>query len=232
MNKFDRVLWRINGILFLVILIFGTYGSVRSLSPPFAQRPSRQNTPGLVNEAQGTGEKELLNLGWPSRITGTSILRMPLRSEPLSRGSSSFSSFKGGGDRAQTRNYLFVDHSDLSSWWLFQGFDRAILKEHDLRADIEGKDKPVISTIFEVATADTNGDHRITEEDRVAAFFAAADGKKPIEIVSPSDRIISVDQVPNNQVLIVYQRAATVTAALFSAQDGAKIKESPLPINK
>jgi len=50
--------------------------------------------------------------------------------------------------------------------------------------------------------------------------------------VSPSDRIVSVDQVSNNQVLIVYQRGAVVTAALFSTQDGAKIKESPLPINK
>jgi len=41
-------------------------------------------------------------------------------------------------------------------------FDHAILKQHDLRADIEGKDKPVIGTIFEVATADTISDHVVT----------------------------------------------------------------------
>jgi hypothetical protein len=232
MNKFDRILWRINGILFLLILIFGTYGIVRSFSQPFPRAPSHQNGPAIVNEAQGTNEKELLHLEWPSRIAGTSILRMALRSEPLSKESSSFSSFKGGADRPQTRNFLFIDHSDLSSWWLFEAFDYAILKEHDLRADIEGKDKRVIGPVFEVATADTNGDHRVTNEDRLAAFFTAADGRKPVQIVSPSDRIISVDQVTNTQVLIVYQRGPTVTAGLFSTQDGAKIKESPIPIKK
>lgn len=229
MNKFDRILWRINGVLFLALLIFGLLPLAWSLDELGVHRPLQENGPTIVSGAQGTHEKEFLHLGAPTRIAGTSVLRTPLYSEAPSRGSSSF---KGSGDRAYIRNYLFVDHSDLSSWWLFEAFDRAILKEHDLRAEVEGKDKRVIGTVFEVATADTNGDHRITEEDHVAAFFSAADGKKPIEILSSSDRILSVDQVTNNQVLIVYQRGAAVIAALFSTQDGAKIKESPLPTNK
>jgi len=228
MNKFDRILWRINGVLFLVLLIFGLLPLVWSFVEFRIHPPLRGNGPAIVNQAQGTLEKEFLHLGPPTRINGISVVRMPLHSEAASKGSS-FSSHSGD---AHTRNYLFVDHSDLSSWWLFETFDRAILKEHDLRADVDGKDKRVIGTIWEVATTDTNGDHRITEEDHIAAFFSAADGKKSIEIIPPSDRILSVDQVTNNQLLIVYQRGAAVTAALFSTQDGSKIKESPLPINK
>lgn len=229
MNKFDRILWRINGVLFLALLVFGLLPLVWSFIEFRTHPPLQGNGPAIVNEAQGTHDKEFLHLGPPTRISGTSVLRIPLYSEKPSRGSSSF---RAGEDRSHTRNYLFVDYSDLSSWWLFETFDRAILKEHDLRAEVDGKDKRVIGTIFEVATTDTNGDHRVTEDDHIAAFFTAADGKKSIEIIPPADRILSVDQATNNQLLIAYQSGAAVAAALFSTQDGSKIKESPLPINK
>jgi|ERR1700719_4837603 len=228
MNRFDRILWRINGVLFLALLVFGLLPLLWNLGGWRSHRPLHENAPAIVSESQGTHEKELLHLGAPSRVTGTSIFRIQISSEATSRGSS----FSKGGYPSCVRNYLFVDYSDLSSWWLFETFDHAILKEHDLRAKLDGDYRPVISTVFEVATTDTNGDQRITEDDQVAAFFSTADGKKPIEIVSPSDRILSVDQVTNDQVLIVYQRGTKATAALFSTHDGAKLKESPLPTNK
>jgi hypothetical protein len=46
-------------------------------------------------------------------------------------------------------------------------------------------------------------------------FFTGADGKKAFEIISPSDRILSVDQISGNEVLIIYQRGPAVTSALF-----------------
>src|SRR5437667_2544608 len=112
MNKFDRILWRINGVILLAVLIFGLLPLVWSLSESWLHRPLRLNAPPIVREVQGIHEKEFLHLGWPSRITGTSVLRIPLYGEVPPRGSSSF---KGGGERAHTRNYLFVDYSDLSS---------------------------------------------------------------------------------------------------------------------
>ena len=97
---------------------------------------------------------------------------------------------------------------------------------------LKGRIKGGIGTILEVATADTNGDQRITEEDKVAAFFAGAEARNPIEIVASSDRLVSIDQITNDEVLIVYQRGSVITATLFSTHDGAKIKESPLPTGK
>ena len=227
MNRFDRILWRINGVLFLALLIFGLVPVVWNLSTLSVNRPAQRNASTIVNEPKGTRQKEQLHLGAPSRLNGTSFLRTPLQSEATLNGSS----FGRRGEREHTRNFLFLDYSDLSTWWLFETFDRAIVKAHDLRLK-DGNNERVIGTIFEVATADTNGDLRITEDDHLAAFFTAADGKKPIEIIPPSDRILSVDQVNNTQVLIVYQRGPALTAALFSTQDGSKIKESPLPLNK
>jgi hypothetical protein len=113
---------------------------------------------------------------------------------------------------------------------LFDGFGQVIVKEHDLRVASGGNDKTVVGTIFEVATTDTDGDHRVTEHDRVSVFFTPANGKKPVEIIPASDRILSVDQVMNTEVLITYQRDAVATTAVFSVQTGAKINESALPI--
>jgi hypothetical protein len=111
---------------------------------------------------------------------------------------------------------------------LFEGFKQRIMKEHDMHEEIEGDKKRVISTIFEVVRSDGGADQNLTAGHPVAVLFTGAGGKKPIEIVPASDEIISVDQVPNNQALIVYQRGSIVTAALFSTQTGAQIKESTL----
>jgi len=228
MNKFDRILWRINGTLFLAILVFGIFSLVRGLSESFRHPTPQVPEAAIVNNASVSREKEFLHFGLLSRIAGTSMVRFPLNSED----SPNKSSFGGSYSESCTRNLFFIDYSDLSSWWLFDGFQQAILKEHDLRAEPDGKDKRVIGTIFEVATVDTNGDQRVTGNDRISVFFTGADGKKPIEIVSSSDRILSIDQVTDNEVLITFQRGTAATAALFSAQSGAKIKEAPLPIKE
>jgi hypothetical protein len=228
MNKFDRTLWRINGVLFLVILIFTVWFVAGDAAHSFFRRSRPPKDATIVKEAQGTHEKEFLNLGDAVRIKGMPFLRMPLRDEPPSAGASS--SFKSGGTRI--RNYLFLNHSDLSSWWLFPRFDWVISHVHDLRAEAGGNDKNVISTLYEVISADTDGDGRLTANDREAVFFTGPDGKKPVEIVSSTDGILSLEQVTPVEVLIIYQRDESVTAAVFSVQDGSKIREAPLPIKE
>lgn len=227
MNNFDRILWRINGILFLGLLVFGIVLCAWGASSAFIRSPREHNDTAIVNEAQGTHEKEFLRLGNASPIKGTSILRTPLYGEMSFRG---YSSLKG--ESSNVRNYLFVNHSDLSSWWLFDGFNRLVVEVHDLRTGGDSKDKNVIGTIFEAIGIDTDDDHRLTTNDRVAAYFTGPDGKNPVEIVSSSDRILSVEQVTDNEALVIYQRGQTITAALFSSQNGTKIKESEVPIKE
>ena len=95
-----------------------------------------------------------------------------------------------------------------------------------MREEGEGDRKRVVCTIFEVVARDDASDRDSTSDSPITALLTPADGKKSSEILSPCDRIVSVDQVPNNEVLIVYQRGAITTAALFSTQTGAKIKET------
>lgn len=222
MNKFDRILWRINGVIFLAILLFGIVQLTWSLVAPPFPHSSRAADTELFHSGTRSNEKEMFRFGWPERIAGTSVFRMPLHGEVPSSGSP----FKGTGGHNWLRNYLFIDYSDLSSWWLFDGDKQHIIKDHDMCEEGERDKKRVVSTIFEVVVRDGAGDRDLTADSPVTALFTPANGKYPFEILSACDRIISVDQVPNNEVLIVYQRGAIVTAALFSIQNGAKINET------
>jgi hypothetical protein len=227
-NKFDKFLWRTVGVILLGFLGFGLFSLGWNFSGVRIYNPPAKSPPSIVNKPKGSQESEILHLEWPSRMSGTPFLMMPLKSEPRTGGSS----FRGTGERAQIRNYLVINSSNLQSWWLFEGFDRAFLGRHDLREQLEGSDKTVTGVILEAATADTNGDQRITEEDKVAAFFIGPEARNPVEVVTASDRLVSIDQVTNDEVLIVYQRGSALTAALFSTHDGTKIKDSPLPTEK
>src|SRR2546422_2573007 len=106
MNKFDRILWRINGVLFLVILSFGILPLVWSLSGSFRRPPYHQGEPSIVSKPQGTNNKQFLHLGDAARVRGTPFLRISLRSE-----AEYSSSFKGRDSRVA--NYLYLNDADL-----------------------------------------------------------------------------------------------------------------------
>jgi hypothetical protein len=225
MNRFDRILWRINGILFLGILLYSawTIWLTTHLYPPTP--PYRAKQPASHATAQPVAQIEGLHLTFSFPIKGTPFTRIALERESES------GKFSGPYQLRECYNYLYLNTSDLSSWWLFERNDRLITGVHDLRAEGDGGDKPIIATIWEVVTGDTDGDHRLTQNDREAIFFCGADGKKPVEIIPPTDGLEFIQQVPPGQVLIVYRREPTiVVAALFSVADGSKIKESVLPM--
>src|SRR5450759_4053254 len=99
MNRFDHILWRINGVLILIAAISGVSlcGFVVVQMLPGSSH-ERKNA-AVVNVDQGTHEKEYLRLGSASNMKGASVVRMPLYSDT---DYGSFSSRSSGGN---TRNY-------------------------------------------------------------------------------------------------------------------------------
>jgi hypothetical protein len=233
MNRFDRILWRINGVLFLALLAAGLWGFLTTLTAFYRDRNIKPREAVTVVDQQGnrSGEKETLSLDDLKRVSGTPFVRMPLRKKRESDAVSSFGSYKGR--RPDTLiNYLYLNTADLSSWWLFEGFDRAITDQQDLRTETGGNDRAVVATLFEVVVKDTNGDHLLTSADQEAVYFCGADGRRPIEIIPPSDGVLGVEQVSPGQFMIIYRREQSVTASLFSLANGAKLKETVLPVKE
>src|ERR1043166_1615953 len=151
MNRFDRILWRINGLVLLILFIFLGFQIWMATHmwsrPPF--RPASAPSP---NAPRVSEEKLSLHLGDVSGISGTPFLRVALQSEAENFGS--FPSSRGVPRRVW--NYRYVSATDLSSWWLFERPDQVITHVHDLRADLGGNDKPVVASLFEVVTGDSD----------------------------------------------------------------------------
>jgi hypothetical protein len=77
MNTFDRILWRINGILIFigVLSILLLVGYVFTQSSLFSSRQKEEAAVITTDEKQ---EKQYLELRRGSLLTGTDILRSPL----------------------------------------------------------------------------------------------------------------------------------------------------------
>ena len=203
----------------IILLIWG-------LAQTFFYSANEHKDAAVVDINQGTHQREYLNLGNSTKMTGLSVVRMPLNSDTSYR---SFSSESSGG---RTRNFLFIDFSSMSSKWLFDGFQRLILNEHDLYASLNNSGTNVVGSIYEVVASDTNGDGKVTEDDQVAAFWGTPDGKDVIEVVSSAKRILSVEQVTDTEVLIIYQQEKSTVALLLSTSTGKKIREGQLPMQQ
>jgi len=226
MKRFDRILWRINGVLLLFAVAAGIILLIWGLAQTFFYSANEHKDAAVVDINQGTHQREYLNLGNSTKMTGLSVVRMPLNSDTSYR---SFSSESSGG---RTRNFLFIDFSSMSSKWLFDGFQRLILNEHDLYASLNNSGTNVVGSIYEVVASDTNGDGKVTEDDQVAAFWGTPDGKDVIEVVSSAKRILSVEQVTDTEVLIIYQQEKSTVALLLSTSTGKKIREGQLPMQQ
>lgn len=225
MNKFDRILWRVNGALFFLCLLGLIIFQWPNISPMLSRPAPRPPSPAVVRETQGTHDKELLRFGTPTRVSGTTFLRMPLQSETDS------DSLSPNERTGRVYNYLYVDVMSLSSWLLFKNSDQLISQVHDIRVETAEHDRATVATFFGVVSADTDGDRRLTMNDRESMFFCGADGRNPSEIISSTDEILSVEQIAPDQVLVIYQRGADTIGTVFSTQNGVRIRESTLAVN-
>lgn len=226
MNRFDRILWRINGVIFLLILLCGSVLVVISLCHSFLWSSNQHKDAAVVNVNQSTHEKEYLHLGGGDLFKGTSTLRMPLYADSSYRGS--FKSYSGG----LIRNYLFLDSATMTSRWLFRGFSRLITECHDFQSPLDSPNKNIVGSVYEVIASDSNHDGRIDTDDQKAAFFASPDGKQITEIVPPSELIVSVEQVSDTEFLIIYTMQKSTMGAVFSVKTGEKFREAKMPLDE
>lgn len=220
MNAFDRILWRINGVLLLLtvlgvgvlmVYVVGASGLV-------SQREHNADVVLTTNESQ---KKSYLHLGSGSLLAGGRTLRFPLYD------SESDAKFSSGYGR-MTRNYLFVDPASLNSWWLLPEHTGIIAGYHDLYVPTEGAQREVISTVYEVMSRDTNGDGRIDGKDKVSALLSANDGSPAKTLAEESRGILAVEATSDTEALITFQTDKDTKVLVFEKEGGALVREGTL----
>ena len=225
MNTFDRILWRINGILIFigVLSILLLVGYVFTQSSLFSSRQKEEAAVITTDEKQ---EKQYLELRRGSVLTGTDILRSPL-SEIQSGGSFSSSGYGGF-----TRNFLFVNPPDLKSWWLLPDHKGIIQESHDLSNPRSGDSRRVVASIYEIITKDTNGDGRISSDDHSRAYFSTNAAGSGLELTKDSIRVIAVEQVTDSEAIVLFQPPTETRATTFLITNGNTVSEAVIPLKQ
>lgn len=225
MNAFDRVLWRINGVLVLAgclgIALVALY-----VFYPSAFFTADRNPEALWVEAGDDFEKSYLHLGDGSLLAGVPVLRCPLYdSEPSGK------RLRYSRQR-EIRNYLFIDSTSLKSWWLLPDDSAFIVGHHDLFKPRGGDGKTVVSTLYQVALEDSNGDGRIDADDRVSVLFSTNRDAPPVNLTGDSKKILSIYQVSDSEALIMVQTDDGAEALVIQIESGKRVRESSIALRR
>lgn len=228
MDRLFAVITRINSVLFLIALL-GICGLIAYWTWGVGHFQTRGQIE--VGAANSEGKSSLLlEIGRVERIVGTETEMMPL--EAREKGSA-FSS--GPGYRTEIRNLAFVSAHEAKARWLFEKQSNLILAFAQLRpkAEATGKDNsPTESIYVEYVDQDTNGDGRLSADDRSNVAVTKANGAGMVKVLTGVNRVLSYDVDGEQQVSIIYQsgkaiRQSKISLSSFSQESDVELTTIP-----
>ena len=225
MNKFDRIIWRINGILILlvgmaagVVLFFVSYGMFKS-------KPVDKSAGNVINVNEETQKKEYLFLGSFSKIKGRGYFVCPLHANKKYERSYYSKS------APSVRNYLFFNPSDTSSHWLFESNNWRINDKLPIYKNIyTDKVKFTDSFFYEIIKKDTNSDGILNHDDNKAVYRSNFDGTHLMVVLEETDDILGIKQIDDNNTVIFHSKDGKSQAVVVDNSSGKIVKDSDLPI--
>ena len=206
-ERFFTWVWRINGLLLLVLIAVCLIMFWFLLSD--ASNPSWMDDEQSVREVAGTDiSAENLKLQSFNQVYGTPWLMADLVSTEggLGVGSSSRPNW-------QLRNVLFIDSGSKQAHWLFETSDREI-RRHWYISDSPGNrygagpsdDSVVIGMLFSIAASSAqNGG-----TERRQLLLVSADGKTKLPLSEPIDELLGQHHSDASSFLIFYVRDGAV----------------------
>ena len=235
MNKFDRIVWRINGLLILgvgivvgILALCGVYGI-------FKAKTSNHYRAEMVNVNEQTKKEEHLNLGAFVRIQGKSYFMSPLNS------SQTYDFSYSTKTASAIRNYLFYNTQDGTSSWLLDNHNSLIIDSYGLAEEFDadkdngygGYNRDIKSTagfIFVLAKADTNSDKIINEDDGKNIVFTSFDGKGMKVILDGVSRVLGIKQNSSESAIIFYVLKDKNKVIEFNYKTGNVIRNTEIDL--
>ena len=195
-NKFFKTIWRFNGVIIsligvaiLALLLFASYKAIED----FTQDRHKNN---IVN-LDANNITEDITLGGSSKITGTSVFKIPMY------GNQSYEGSYFSKHTNSEKNYLFINVETSEKHWLFNHTDYLLSNVENITEDASGS--PVLAIMYNVVKQDSNLDKRLTNSDLITLAFTKPSGKGYIEILSDIDNIVSTDLMSNKDLFVVYK---------------------------
>lgn len=161
----------------------------------------------------GEAKPVLLEFGQIENIHGTDTQMLELST----RGDSG--KFSSGGYGSETRNVLFLSGKDKTPRWLFPVQSNLILTAEQLRQESEAcgsKQAPASALFFEYISNDSNGDGKLSRDDRSRIALAKPDGTGLTEVLDGVSRVLSREMLDSQHLTLIYQKDRTIHHARFS----------------
>ncbi len=225
-EKYDRILWRINGLILLLAgigLLFGMLYIGVMILRDFGRNHRR---PDLVTVDQATQKKEFLRLGYGRPLAGGQYVLIPLTTS--SDGSTSFS-YKGtrSGDE---KNYLVVNKIDKTLSWVWSDSKISILRSEVVHKEISN-DKPIAKGLWiQVVSKDRDQNEKLEEEDGIDLLYYDLASQEKAPILENLDRVASIEQINADELMILFIREGSGYWTTFNARTNKTSSESPINI--
>src|SRR5688572_7526697 len=172
MDRVFRWIRRANSVLFLLVLIGGSFGAVQIYVAyvDMLASYSAVSAPEDIAEIESDPEPVRLSLGEAERVRGTDITAIVLYAEERNRRSRR---------HEQMRNVLFL--SENGARWLFETHTNVLLEFDELHRG----EQPARAFYYEIEA---------TDEDSLTIALSKADGTTLTEILTGITRVLSYEQ--------------------------------------
>lgn len=201
-SKFDTILWKINGVLFLATFSVGLFSIIFFIYSSNVNRRVEN-----VVTVLDSKKEDFIKFEEFKFLRNTDYLISNLISVK-SKGSS----FKSYGP-FEIKNVLFFNKTKKNSEWLFPTNQNYILNDYsyvhdnineDCNSECSDIKSKVLGLVFSFADQDTNKDGLIDEKDKLTVIYKDISLGKIQKIITNIDSLISVKRISKSEIGVFY----------------------------
>jgi hypothetical protein len=223
-RRFFSVLWRANAVLIFVAGIMGSLVLAFVLFLMWQEATRSRHASDVLNVASNEIEGSTTSLGGFDPIEGTPVLRAELFIEQ------EYEFSAGSKDTRSTQNYLYYNPTENTTNWLLPGYKGIILATHELPADDyrEVRTPPKV-VLYELVDRDTNGDGKLTQNDRRDIAVSDPAGTRLTRVLKDVEGFNGGHLAEGGaDVLVFYRSAGALHVARIDSVTGKVLHESDI----
>jgi len=214
MERFFRIIRRVNSVLFLVVLL-GVGGC--AIWYGFAlYHWYHPHDRAIAAEEEDEPDPVSLTLGDAETVTGTDIQMLRLTTDDQ----------YGRRQDQQTRNILFLSAGDHHGTWLFPTHDNLVLETDQIRPwRSDDFNAPTKALYVQFIPGDPEHAMGPSEYDPVTVALAKSDGSGLVEVLRDVDEVLSYEQFDAGSLSITYRNMEELRLARISLDTFAKLSD-------
>ncbi len=219
-SRFFKNIWRFNAILIALISILILFLLVLGI---YRDRVNRVVDRGVVVVNENTNIKETFYLGKLNRIKGSEFVIVPL----YARQRTDLGLYPD--EKAiSTRNILFADVNKGISKWLLPN-NNNLISHYDPISNLDDKDQRVVAFLYQIISADTNQDARLTEDDALSVALSLPDSSNYRKILDNIKSVVGYELLTPDRFAILYTKSDRAFICYVKLPEFQIVKEVSIP---